>query len=162
MKFNSFVTSDETIKGILTQLPTFTGRVSLPLLPKNRSTRLDSCPSKGMMQFRWCEDTAKVSKLAKQSLLTGRAASSILNGCHRKRLMAQPSMWGSSLQVDITGGRPQKAPWTESQSTQAGKEKGTHGRHDWEDAGMRSSDTQLSLNTTNVKTWSSVKAIVDL
>lgn len=33
---------------------------------------------------------------------------------------------GSSLQVGIIGGGPQKAPQTESQSTQAGKEKGTH------------------------------------
>lgn len=89
MKFNTFMTFNGTKNGISTHLPACTGRVCPPLFPKSRSTKLDSCPSKGMMQFRWCEDTAKVSKLAKQSRLTGRAASCTRNGCFRKRLMTQ-------------------------------------------------------------------------
>lgn len=44
------------------------------------------------MTFRLYEGTTKGSRLAK-SRLTGETASSTLNECSGRRLMAQPSMW---------------------------------------------------------------------
>lgn len=60
-------------------------------------------PSERVMKFRLCEDTGKVSKLAKWSRFTGRNVSSILNRCRGKRPVAQLSLRAFAQQGGYPG-----------------------------------------------------------
>lgn len=77
------------------------------------------------MTFRLYEGTTKGSRLAK-SRLTGETASSTLNECSGRRLMAQPSMWaftpaGWLVTTRLKLDKDHKK--TNATSRQAGKEK---------------------------------------
>lgn len=63
----------------------------------DESTMCNLCPSERRMRDRLCEDTSKVSRLAKSSTFTGRNTSSTLNECSEKRWRAHLSTWAFPL-----------------------------------------------------------------
>lgn len=65
-------------------------------------------PTERVMNWGLCEDTGKVSKLAKWSRFTGRNVSSILNRCREKRPVAQLSLRAFTQQGGDPGLKPDK------------------------------------------------------
>lgn len=98
MKFNSFVTSDQSKNheshfNETSHIHRKTMSSLSKELRQKYSTVFNPCPFERMMKFNLCEDIKKGSKLAKEFRFIGRNMSSTLNEHSERKLMIQLFKW---------------------------------------------------------------------